>query len=66
MTTKVNWQRWNDNGTLSAKGKTHQMSDEFGVNKTLCGKSIPSETNIEVEFFDHGHADCKACQKSIK
>ncbi len=57
--TTVNWKRSLDSGALSQVGKTH-LDGNGG--KTACGKEIP-RTGAEVEYYDGGYVDCKACAK---
>jgi hypothetical protein len=57
----VNWKKWLDNGTLGKVSKTHLI---HGVHKLACGKKIPKESNVEVEYFDSNYHDCKACAKA--
>ena len=59
--TTLNWKRWNDNGGMTAAGKTHLIGVD---SKTACGKVIPKARNVEVEYFDSYYHDCKACSKA--
>ena len=58
--TTLNWKRYNDNGSIGNAGKTHVLGDN---NKTLCGKAIPRERSVEVEYFESSYHNCKACSK---
>lgn len=59
--TTVNWKRHTENGSILPTGKTHLM---LTAHKTACGKSLPKDHMVELEFFESNYHDCKACSKA--
>ena len=56
----VKWQKWTGsyNESLGQFGKTHATSDDI---KTMCGVTIPSQQEANVEGESLGRVDCKKC-----